>query len=97
MGYFSDLPVLDLSGLVSPDALAAKVGGNLSDLLARRRPRYVVYTPFFVRWFPVLEELRTDPAYAPMAAFANPRPGLGDIVLLARSPPSSAPLQSGGG
>jgi hypothetical protein len=47
LGYTSEISVLDLMGLVTPDAHAAKISGKLDEYVAEKAPRYIVYNPVF--------------------------------------------------
>jgi hypothetical protein len=59
LGYESGARVLDLMGLVSPEALAARKQGTLPALVARERPDYLVDVSLFQ---PVLAPILNDPA-----------------------------------
>lgn len=62
LGYFSEAPVLDLMGLVSPEALEARRRGTLADLVARERPEYLLDVPLFRAQ--VLDSILADPRIA---------------------------------
>ena len=62
LGYFSEAPVLDLMGLVSPEALAARQRGNLGSLVARERPEWLLDVTLFRAQ--VLDQVMTDPRIA---------------------------------
>lgn len=47
IGYFSRLPVLDLSGLVTPGVVEARSQGRLGQLVAASRPDYILDVPRF--------------------------------------------------
>jgi hypothetical protein len=59
LGYESGARVLDLMGLVSPEALAARKQGTLPALVARERPDYLVDVSLFQ---PVLAPILAEPA-----------------------------------
>jgi hypothetical protein len=59
LGYESGARVLDLMGLVSPEALAARQQGTLPALVARERPDYLVDVSLFQ---PVLGPILAAPA-----------------------------------
>jgi arabinofuranosyltransferase len=47
IGYFSRHPILDLSGLVTPEVLEAKSRGRFGRFVEASRPDYIVETPNF--------------------------------------------------
>jgi hypothetical protein len=95
LGYASRRPVLDLMGLVSPRALAARAAGSLGDLVAAEKPRFLVDVP---RLRPLgLGEVLAHPgvrgAYRLRATFRHPPFGGPPVRLLERAPaPSNAPF-----
>lgn len=59
--YASRLRVLDLGGLVCPEVLAARQEGRFTDLVAARRPEYLVHSTLFPEVFdPLLAQLGGD-------------------------------------
>lgn len=48
IGYFSRLPVLDLSGLVTPGVVQAKAQGRLGQFVAASKPDYILVAPQFL-------------------------------------------------
>jgi hypothetical protein len=88
LGWKSGAPVLDLMGLVRPDALAARKRGDLPALVARERPEYLVdATLFRDPWLnPILSHPVIAAGYREVASFPDGRdPGL-RVRLLRRSP-----------
>jgi hypothetical protein len=86
LGYESGARVLDLMGLVSPEALAARREGTLPALVARERPDYLVDVSLFQ---PVLGPILAHPdvagAYREVAELPDGRgPGV-RLSLLRRS------------
>ncbi|MCP4661895.1 MAG: hypothetical protein GY856_41355 [bacterium] len=86
VGYFSRKPILDLVGLVSPEALQAKMHGRLPELVEEVMPRYIIDAPHFRSAYPVLERPGVAHQYQTIATFEDPRSGRGKIRLLERSP-----------
>jgi hypothetical protein len=94
LGYFSERPVLDLAGLVSPEVLRAGKGGGLADLVARVQPAFLVDAPIFrAGWLnPILAHPEIARRYRPVAEFSDPAYGGGRVRLLAiRNPPPASP------
>src|SRR6185436_11427392 len=84
LGYFSEAHVLDLMGLVSPEALAARQRGDLADLVARERPEWLLDVTLFRAQ--VLDQVMADPriaaAYKEVAELRDERhPGIRIRVL----------------
>ncbi|HKH46684.1 MAG TPA: hypothetical protein VKM72_18660 [Thermoanaerobaculia bacterium] len=75
LGYFSEAPVLDLMGLVSPEALDARQRGNLADLVARERPDYLLDVALFRPQVlaPILADPRIAAEYWEVAELADER------------------------
>jgi hypothetical protein len=75
LGYFSEAPVLDLMGLVSPEALAARRRGGLAELVARERPEYLLDVTLFRAQVldPVLADPRIAAAYRKVAELVDGR------------------------
>ncbi len=90
LGWESEAPVLDLMGLVRPDALAARKRGDLPTLVAREGPEYLVdATLFRDPWLnPILNHPVIAGGYREVASFPDGRdPGL-RVRLLRRIGPS---------
>lgn len=86
VGYFSEAPVLDLMGLVSPEALEARRRGDLAELVARERPEYLLDVTLFRAQVldPVLAAPRIAATYREVAEIADGRfPGSRIRVLRA--------------
>ncbi|MBW8876189.1 MAG: hypothetical protein JF614_14580 [Acidobacteria bacterium] len=91
LGFESGAPVLDLMGLVRPDALAARKRGDLPALVAREGPEYLVdATLFRDPWLnPILNQPAIAAGYREVASFPDGRdPGL-RVRLLRRVSPGS--------
>jgi len=86
VGYFSRKPILDLGGLVSPPAIAARKHGRLPALIEELRPCYLVDTPHFRSEYPVLERPGLAEQYRTIATFEDERPDRGRIRVLERVP-----------
>ncbi|HYG61937.1 MAG TPA: hypothetical protein VEL74_05115 [Thermoanaerobaculia bacterium] len=78
LGYESDARVLDLMGLVSPEALTARRDGTLPALVARERPDYLVDVSLFQPVLgPILDEPAVQASYQPVAELPDGRgPGV---------------------
>ncbi len=87
LAYFGDRPVLDLTGLVEPAVLAARREDRLADLVAARRPDYLLDNPNFHSSFlaPLVESGELDRDYRAVASFARPEYPFA-IRLLERRP-----------
>ncbi|HYX26340.1 MAG TPA: hypothetical protein VFC23_19460 [Thermoanaerobaculia bacterium] len=88
LGWEAEAPVLDLMGLVRPDALAARKRGDLPALVAREGPEYLVdATLFRDPWLnPILSHPAIAAGYREVASFPDGRdPGL-RVRLLRRTP-----------
>jgi hypothetical protein len=84
-GYHApDHPVLDLVGLVSPEALAAN--GRDADELDRLGTRYVVDVPLFHQRFPVLRQLDAE-RWRVLTTFDDPASGRGTVAIWQRRQP----------
>jgi hypothetical protein len=83
LGYFSEAHVLDLMGLVSPEALEARQRGDLADLVARERPDYLLDVSLFRAGVlgPVLADPRIAAGYEEVGVIED-----GRIRLLALPP-----------
>jgi hypothetical protein len=85
LGYTSDLRVLDLAGLVSPQVLAARAG-RLPELVVAARPDFIVDVPAFRR--PILGAILARPeiaaSYGAVAAFTAPDYGGGVVRIYRR-------------
>ncbi|HEX4959386.1 MAG TPA: hypothetical protein VF173_01010 [Thermoanaerobaculia bacterium] len=93
LGYESGVPVLDLMGLVTPEALAARKRGDLPALVAREQPEYLIdATLFRDPWLnPILAQPAIASYYHEVANFPDGRdPGLRVRVL------SPSPILDGG-
>ncbi|HEX3555094.1 MAG TPA: hypothetical protein VIA62_17865 [Thermoanaerobaculia bacterium] len=89
LGWESEAPVLDLMGLVRPDALAARKRGDLPALVAHEQPEYLVdATLFRDPWLnPILAHPAIAAGYREVASFPDGRdPGL-RVRLLRRVGP----------
>ena len=106
LGYFSEAPVLDLMGLVSPEALAARQQGDLGSLVARERPEWLLDVTLFRAQ--VLDQVMTDPrvasAYRQVADLPDGRhPGIRIRILRRVTPartaasPNPPPARAGRG
>ncbi len=93
LGYTSDLRVLDLAGLVSPQALAAARAHRLPDLVVAARPDFLVDVAAFRA--PILGAVLARPeiaaGYREVAAFTAPEYGGGAVRILRRLPPAASP------
>jgi hypothetical protein len=89
LGYVSGLRVLDLAGLVSPEALAAQRAGKLPELVAARRPEFLVDVAAFRK--PILGAILARPeiaaGYREAAAFTAPDYGGGAVRIERRRAP----------
>jgi arabinofuranosyltransferase len=85
IGYFSGLPVLDLSGLITPGVVEARSQGRLGQFVAASRPDYILDVPRFRA--NVLSFLSDPEALKPyrLAQEFSPAPG-GACRLLERAP-----------
>jgi arabinofuranosyltransferase len=82
IAFFSEHPVLDVEGLVSPEALAYRGPGRGLKVVEAGRPDYVAYFP---HWYP---EIAADPRFAEICRVSirdNYVSG-GDTFLVARTP-----------
>jgi hypothetical protein len=87
IGWASRARVLDLMGLVTPEALAAQTRGTLPEFVAREAPEYLIDATLFHPWslgailrFPPIAE-----SYSEVASFPDERyPGLLIRVLRRR-------------
>ncbi len=90
LGYFSEAPVLDLMGLVSPEALAARQRGDLGDLVARERPEWLLDVTLFRAQ--VLDQVMADPriasAYREVAELPDARHPSIRVRVLRRATPA---------
>lgn len=86
VGYFSEARVLDLMGLVSPEALEARRRGDLAGLVARERPEYLLDVSLFraEALGPVMADPRISAAYREIADIADQRHPSIRIRLLRR-------------
>jgi hypothetical protein len=86
LGYFSGRPILDLVGLVSPQARRARAEGRLDELLLETPPAAIVDVPLFHREHPVLADPEVRRRYVEGAAFEDQRSGRGRVVVLGLRP-----------
>ncbi|HBL27239.1 MAG TPA: hypothetical protein DD490_10430 [Acidobacteria bacterium] len=86
LGYFSEAPVLDLMGLVSPEAREARRSGTLADLVARKRPDYLLDATLFRGQIlaPLLADPRIATSYREVAEIPDGRGAGQRIRLLSR-------------
>lgn len=84
LGYRSRQPILDLVGLVSADALAARRAGRLLEALTANPPRYAVDVSLFSDQHPLTEWLADREDYREIARFEDPDSGRGVVRVLAR-------------
>jgi len=95
LGYFSEAPVLDLMGLVSPEALEARRRGNLAELVARERPDYlldvVLFRPQVLA--PILADPQIAAEYKEVAELADGRFPGSTIRVLRVTPSRTAELR----
>jgi hypothetical protein len=82
LGFFGDRPILDLMGLITPEALAARHARRLGEFVDARAPTYVVCPPNFrdneLRF---LDEPPIAGHYVAAAAFSDPDFTPGPVVL----------------
>jgi hypothetical protein len=86
LGYFSRRPILDLVGLVSPEARAARAQRRQRELLLEVLPEVVVDVPLFHAEYPVLADPQVIGLFVEEAAFEDPRSGRGRVVVRRRRP-----------
>lgn len=88
LGYVSDLRVLDLAGLVSPQVLAVRGTDRLPALVAAARPQFLVDVPAFRA--PILGAILARPEvasrYREVGSFTAPDYGGGAVRILERVP-----------
>jgi len=94
LGYFSEAPVLDLMGLVSPEALDARRRGDLAGLVARQRPDYLLDVALFRPQVlaPILADPRIVAEYQEVAELADGRYPGSKIRVLRVTPSRTAEL-----
>lgn len=83
VGYFAEARVLDLMGLISPEALEARRRGDLAGLVARERPEYLLDVSIFrpAVLDPILAHPEIAGAYREVAVIEDRRPGVGMRLL----------------
>jgi hypothetical protein len=98
LGYFSDTPVLDLMGLVSPAALEARQRGDLAGLVARQRPDYLLDVALFRPQVlaPILADPRIAAEYQEVAVLEDGRFPGSQIRVLRRRLPELTPSRRAG-
>jgi arabinofuranosyltransferase len=85
LGYFSTLPVLDLSGLVTPGVVQAKEQGHLGQFVATAKPDYILVAPQFrANVLAFLDDPEVSKLYRPAHEF-SPVADNGAFRLLERA------------
>jgi hypothetical protein len=86
LGYVSGLRVLDLAGLVSPQAVAARRAGRLPEEVVAARPEFLVDVPAFRGPIvgPILARPEVAANYRQVAAFTAPGYGGGAVRIWRR-------------
>jgi hypothetical protein len=88
LGYVSRQPILDLVGLVSEEALAARRAGGLVELLEAQPPRYAVDVSLFSDQYPLTAWLASRKDYREIARFEDPASGRGEVRVLELGAPA---------